>query len=729
MTPAPRPAPGRASGRRRRKPVSTPTVLQMDISECGAAALAMVLAYWGHWASLEELRVACGVSRNGSKAANMLRAARGYGLEAQAAKLGPAALAHLEPPLVLHWDFSHFVVFEGLLRHGRARINDPASGRRTVSAAELDQSMTGVVLAFTPGPAFVRRGQRPRPLQALRERIAEVRGALAYVFFVSLLLVLPSLVTAAAARLFVDHVVLAREVAWVAPLLAVMAGSLGAMGLLGSLQLDFLLRFESHLAVRSSRSFFSHLLQLPMEFYNQRYTGDVSGRVALNDRLAELVARDLALNVLNLALLLFFACVMVQYDLWLTAIGVALASVNVLVLHWVSRRRADGNQRLLCEEGQLNSTALWGLEMIESLKASSSEGDLFARWVGQQAKVVNLRTQLDLANQPLERLAPLLTAVNATLVLGLGGLRVIDGELSLGGLLAFQILSAGFMGPVNRLVSLGRRLQLAEGEIRLLDDVLRAEPVIRHEVTGAPTESCVELTGRLELRGVSFGYGPLDPVVLQDVDLVVEPGTWVAVVGRTGSGKSSLAKLVAGLYEPTSGTILFDGRRREQLPRRLSTRSLAVVDQDVFVFEGTLAEQIRLWDDALPLERLRAAVRDACIEEEIEQRGGLDAWVAEGGANWSGGQLQRLELARALATDPKLLVLDEATSALDSDTEALIVRNLRRRGCACLVIAHRLSTVRQADEILVLDAGRVVERGRHEELVGRRGAYAQLVDE
>jgi NHLM bacteriocin system ABC transporter peptidase/ATP-binding protein len=719
--------------RQPRRLVETPTLLQAEALECGAVALAIVLAHHGRWVPIEDLRAACGVSRNGSTAGNMLRAARAHGLEARALRLEPGALHRLEPPLVLHWNFSHFVVFEGFPDQDHARINDPATGRLTVPVSELDQCMTGVVLAFSPGPSFARRGERPQVLRSLRHWLVGTRGALAHVFLVSLLLAVPGVAMPALSQMFVDQVLVGRDTTPVGPLLLAMSAAMVLLGLLSWRQRSFLLRFETRLAVERAGHFFWHLLRLPMSFHGQRYAADLAGRVALNDRLAELVSRDLALSAFDVVLVVCFACVMMQYDPLLTGLGILVVAVNVAALRRVARKRADGNRRLLREQGRLTTISTWGLEMIEGLKATGSEGDLFAHWAGQQARVVNLQQELEVANQPPERIAPFLTALHAALILGLGGLRVIEGQLSLGGLLAFQILTAGFMAPVSRLVGLGRRLQLAEGEMGMLDDVLRARPVGQDESRPAPAARATfpaRLSGRLELRGVGFAYGPLDAPVVADVDLVIEPGACVAVVGRTGSGKSTLARLVSGLHEPSRGQILFDGHARSGLPPGLWSRSVAVVDQDIFAFEGTVRENLTVWDGTLAMDRLRAAVRDAGIGAEIEGRpGGFEASVEEGGSNWSGGQLQRLELARALAGDPSLLVLDEATSALDSETEARIVESLRRRGCSCLVIAHRLSTIRHADEILVLDGGRVVQRGRHEELAGASGPYAELVQE
>jgi ABC-type bacteriocin/lantibiotic exporter with double-glycine peptidase domain len=453
--------------------------------------------------------------------------------------------------------------------------------------------------------------------------------------------------------------------------------------------------------------------------------------VAINDRVAQLLSRDLATNALGAVMIVFFAAVLCQYDAVLTLVGIAVVSLNVAALRFVSRKRVDGNRRLVQDQGKLLGTAIGGLQTIETLKATGGESDLFARWAGYQAKVVNGRQELERYTQLLDTVPSLLSAVNTALILGIGGLRVIDGRLSLGGLVAFQLLMAAFITPVNRLVSLGGKLQTVEGDMNRLDDVLRyrLDPTAgRGSGEPPPAGEPVRLDGFLELRDVSFGYSRLDPPLIEGFHLTLKPGSRVALVGGSGSGKSTLSRLVTGLYEPWSGEILLDGKPRAEVPPAVLTGSLAAVDQNVFLFEGTVRENLTLWDATIPLPEVVAAAKDACIHEDVAARpGGYDSPVEEGGANWSGGQRQRLEIARALVGRPSLLVLDEATSALDPTTESRIDESLRRRGCTCLIVAHRLSTIRDADEIIVLEKGKVVQRGTHDELKGVEGPYARLI--
>jgi len=708
----------------------SPTVLQMEAVECGAAALAIVLAHHGRWVPLEELRVACGVSRDGSKASNVVKAARGYGLAAKGFKKEPAALRSLALPAILHWNFNHFVVLDGF-RKGRVFLNDPATGPREVTEEELDQAFTGVVLTFEPGPEFQRQGDPPRLIPALRRRLAGSRAALVFVLLAGLALAIPGLVVPVFSKIFVDSVLLENRRDWLPALLFAMGGAALLTGALTWIQQVYLLRLETRMAVGSSSRFLWHVLRLPTEFFSQRYAGDISSRVAINDRVAQLLSRDLATNALGAVMVVFFAAVLFQYDAVLTLVGIGVVSLNVAALRYVSRRRVDGNRRLVQDQGKLLGTAIGGLQTIETLKATGGESDLFGRWAGFQAKVVNGQQELERYTQILDAFPPLLSAVNTALILGLGGLRVMNGSLSLGGLVAFQLLMAAFIAPINRLVSLGGRLQMVEGDMNRLDDVLRYR-IDPSAGSGSgelpPVGAAVRLNGFLELREVSFGYSRLDPPLIESLHLSLKPGSRVALVGGSGSGKSTISRLVTGLYEPWGGEILFDGRRRRETPAGVLTGSLAAVDQNVFLFEGTVRENLTLWDATIPLPEVVTAAKDACIHEDIAARpGGYDSPVEEGGANWSGGQRQRLEIARALVGRPSVLVLDEATSALDPTTESRIDENLRRRGCTCLIVAHRLSTIRDADEIIVLEKGKVVQRGTHDELKGVDGPYSRLI--
>ena len=709
--------------------VKVPTVLQMEAVECGAASLAMILAYWGRYVPLEELRQACGVSRDGSKASNVLKAARRYGLEAKGYRKEPDTLKEMQLPVIIHWNFNHFLVLMGF-QDGKVLLNDPAMGPRTVSEEEFDQSFTGVVMAFNPGADFLRGGEKPSILNALKKRLKGSEVALTYVILVGLALVVPGLLIPVFSKIFVDDILLANRQTWLVPLLLGMGLTGLLRGILTWIQRYYLLRLQTKIALATSGQFMWHVLRLPVEFFSQRSAGDISSRMQSNDKVAALLSGQLASNALNLVMIVFYFVLMVQYSLLLSLVGAVAAAVNMLYLRQVSQKRVDLNRMLQQDRGKIIGTAMSGLQVIETLKATGSESDFFAKWSGYQAKALNAEQQIGVTNQYLSAIPVFLSAITNTVVLVMGGFIILNGGMTIGGLVAFQSLMTSFMTPVTGLVGLGGQLQEVEADMNRLDDVLKypVDEQARDKGQVSPAGVPGKLAGQVDLRNVSFGYSPLDPPLIEDFNLVLKPGQRVALVGGSGSGKSTVAKLISGLYKPWSGEILLDGRARRDIPRVALAGSLAVVDQDISMFRGTIRDNITLWDETVSdLDVVRAA-KDACIHDDITSRpGGYDSLLSEGGGNFSGGQRQRLEIARALAGNPSILVMDEATSALDPLTEKLVDENIRRRGCTCVIVAHRLSTIRDCDEIIVLDKGKIIQRGSHEELMATGGYYAGLI--
>jgi NHLM bacteriocin system ABC transporter peptidase/ATP-binding protein len=702
----------------------------MEAVECGAAALAIVLGYHGRYVSLEELRLACGVSRDGTNAGNMVKAARTYGLKAKGFSKEPRDLPFLPLPLVVFWNFNHFVVVEGFGR-GQVYLNDPAVGPRAVSDAEFREAFTGVVLVFEPGPDFRRGGRRPGLVGPLRERLRGSASGLLYAVLASLALALPGLVIPVFSRAFVDYYLVAHLSGWLAPLLLGLALTAALRALLTWMQQRSLLRLETKLALTSSYRFFRHVLRLPVEFFTQRYGGEIGSRVEMNDRVAQLLSGELAANLLNVLMAVCYVVMMATFDVTLTLVGVAVAALNVLALRYVSRRRRDVNMRLLQERAKLTGTSMAGLQTVETLKATGSESDFFSRWSGHLAKVMVADQKMGLYTVGLGVVPTWLSALDTLAILGFGSLRVMNGDLTVGMLVAFQSLMMSFLDPITQLVSLGGSLQEVEGELGRLDDVLRhpADPNLQgEEQRDLDGRTTLKLAGQLELRAVTYGYSRLEHPLIEVFSLTVKPGARVALVGPSASGKSTMAKLISGLYRPWSGEVLLDDRPRSAIPRQVTTNSLAMVDQDFFICAGTVRDVLTLWDPTVNEEDLVQAAKDACIHDDIVARpGGYDSWVEEGGVNFSGGQRQRLEIARALVGNPTLVVLDEATSALDPVTEKLIDESLRRRGCTCVLVAHRLSTIRDCDEIIVLDRGRIVQRGTHEALHQVDGLYRRLI--
>ncbi|HEY9672751.1 MAG TPA: NHLP family bacteriocin export ABC transporter peptidase/permease/ATPase subunit [Waterburya sp.] len=710
--------------------VRTPTLLQMEAVECGAAALGIMLGYYGRIVPLPELRQQCGVSRDGSKASNVLKAARSYGLEAKGFKKPIEALKELRPPYIVFWNFNHFLVVEGMDEE-RVYLNDPATGPRSVSLPEFDQAYTGVVLVMEPGPSFKRGGRKPSILSALGRRLRGVEGALFYCLLAGLLLTVPRLAVAAFTQVFVDEVLVQGRQDWLHPLIMGMAIAAILRSSLTGLRLFHLRRLMLKLSVGMSGKFLWHTLRLPVGFYAQRFAGEISSRVDMNDKVATILSGPLATTVIDALMIVFYAIVMFQYDWVLTVIGIFFAIVNFIALQSLSRSRVDANMRLAQDYGKVSGVTIGGIQTMETVKASGLESDLFAKFAGYYAKALNAQQSLGLQNQLLAVLPTLLTALTTTSVLVVGGLRVMNGYLTIGMLVAFQSLMQSFLSPVNNLVNFGSTLQELEGDLNRLDDVLQnaTDPEANRTQTGqAIGIDSFRLQGYIELRNMTFGYSRLEGPLIENFSLNIKPGQRVALVGGSGSGKSTIAKLICGLYETWEGEILFDGKPRTQIPRQVLANSVAMVEQDIFLFAGTVRENLTLWDDTVPQSDIVQACKDAAIHSLVLlMPGGYDAQLIEAGANISGGQRQRLEIARALVRNPSILVLDEATSALDAETELIIDRNLRKRGCSCVVVAHRLSTIRDCDEIIVLERGKVVQRGTHEELSQQGGAYSRLI--
>jgi NHLM bacteriocin system ABC transporter peptidase/ATP-binding protein len=723
------PALGKPPNRR----VKAPTVLQMEAVECGAASLAIVLGYHGLTVPLEELRVECGVSRDGSKANNVLKAARKYGLEAKGYKYDDLTkLYDLTFPVILFWNLNHFLVLEGF-RGGKAYLNDPAKGPTKVSLEDLNSSYSGIVLTFEAGPNFKKGGRKAGMMASLRARLADSRAALLYVMLCGLLLVVPGLVVPTFTRVFIDDYLIGNRDFMVRPLLMAMAGTAAILVLLNWLQKYYLLRLETKLSLLHSSRFFAHLQRLPVPYFVQRFAGEIGSRVAINDRVANVIASKLTTTAIDLCVVVFYAGLMLRYDMTLTLIVILVSALNIVVLKTVSRIRTDISRRLQLDKGKLMGTAMGGLQMIETLKATGGEAEFFARWAGYQAKSLVGDQGLSVISETTGTV-PLLVGSLATMVVYvLGGYNVMRGEMTIGMLVAYQTLVSSFNRPLANLVNFSGMLQELQGDMTRLDDVLAypCDPQYTRFAEAAQREAqqqSLKLSGKVELRDVTFGYSPLEPPLIENFNLLINPGERVALVGGSGSGKSTVAKLVAGLYEPWKGQVLFDDVPRTGVPRTLITNSLGVVDQEVFLFGGTITENVAMWDATLPASRVGSACRDAAINEVIEARDGkYDAVLEEGGKNMSGGQRQRLEIARALAGEPTIVVLDEATSALDSATETIIDESLRRRGCTCIIIAHRLSTIRDADKILVMKRGKVVQQGTHDDMKDVPGPYQELI--
>ena len=709
-------------GRRRKH---TPTVIQMEAVECGAASLGIMLGHYGRFVPLEELRQRCGVSRDGSTAGSVLRAAQLFGFEAKGVQLDLTDLPNLPLPAILFWKFNHFLVLEGYGR--KVQLNDPATGPRSVTWDEFDKSFTGIALRMAPGPDFKTGGERRRVLAALLARRPRLGSVLYLTVLLGLVVAIAGLTMPILTRVFVDNVLLGGGASALGGLIVALGIATGLTLFAAWLQQSLLVRSEAVFALGSAARFVRHLLSLPVAFFDQRQAADLTNRVRSNDVVADVLARRLASTAVDCMLVVAYGVLLVRYDVVLGLLAVVFAGLNIAVLRYVSRVRTSAVAGLQAERGKLFTTVFTTIHMIESIKASGEEQTGYQRFASRAAAVTSKQQRLGLSTAVLGVVPALLAALNTAALLWIGGYQVLAGTLSIGLLIAMQGLISSMNRPVTSLTMLGSRLQETTADLSRLRDI---ENYPAPAVPNGGVALRAPLEGYLRIEGLTFGYNPLAKPLIEGLDLDLPPGSRVALVGGSGSGKSTIGRLVAGLYDPWSGSITLDGRPRSEIDPQVWAATVAYVDQDQLLFEGTVRDNITFWDPTIGDDEIIAALIDACIYEDIARRpGGLSSLVAEDGRNFSYGQRQRLEIARALVRRPSLLVLDEATSALDAETEVVMDKNLRRRGATCLIIAHRLSTIRDCDLITVLDAGVERERGTHEQLVHAGGAYARLIRE
>jgi NHLM bacteriocin system ABC transporter peptidase/ATP-binding protein len=706
------------------KVAKVPVVMQMEALECGAACLCMVLAYYRKWLPLELVRADCGVSRDGSSAKNVVKAARTYGLQANGYRMEPEMLREITLPAILHWNFNHFVVLNGF-KKDRVIINDPGRGTVSVPFDEFDRSFTGVVLQFEPGENFVPEGRPQSVVAFAAKRLKGMLPAFIFIVLTGVMLSMIGVITPLFSQVFMDNILSGKNADWLYPFLGAMLLAVIFHFAVALLEAIYWLKIEGRFAITANAQFMWHVLRLPVEFFAQRFAGDIASRQASNEQIAGVLMQKLAPVFMNLALLFFYLIVMVKYSLMLTIIGIATALLNILAMRFSAKKQVDLSRTLMATGGKLAGKTMSGMEMIETIKAAGAENGYFERWAGYFAREHNARVQIQKFNLHFSAVPSFLQQVTGIVILMMGVYLIMDGVFTIGMLLAFQGFLGSFLAPLNQLIDVGQSFITMRSSMERVQDVMDYKVDVDRLIDEAIEP---KLTGAVEIKNLTFGYNRLSEPLIKDFSITIKPGTSVAFVGGSGSGKSTMAKLIAGLYRPWSGEIRFDGRLREDIPHYSFKSSIAMVDQDITLFEDTIANNIRMWDTSIENFAVILAARDAGIHQTIIERpGGYNHLIKEGGKNFSGGQRQRFEIARVLAQEPTLIILDEATSALDAKTEVAVMANIRNIGATCIIIAHRLSTIRDCDQIVVFDQGEAVERGSHDELFGKAERYTALV--
>lgn len=710
-----------------RKYCRTETVFQMEAAECGAACLSMILGYYGKHVGLEQVRIGVGVNRDGSKAGNILRAAAKYGLEAHGYRRELFELEVMEPPCVIHWNFDHFVVYEGT-KGGMYYLNDPAVGHRTVTEKELDWGYTGIVLTFRPTDGFVKQSRRRTFLPDVQKRLQTEKAAAAALFLMGGLLVLPGFLMAAFSQIFVDDILEGGNSRWLGALLAALLVTLLCQTFFQELRSRLLIRLQNKITLENSRLFICHMLQLPMDFFEQRSAGDLSGRIDTDSRISEFVSGELMQTVVSLFESAFYLFILLWYSPLLTLAAVTGMALDFALVHFGADRVREFSLKYSQDAGELNGSLLQGIRTLDALKAAGAENSYTGMLLGKYAKVCQSEQRMKRMQQNLNAFPQAVRTIVSVLILMLGSLLVIQGKMTVGALVAFTTILAAFLTPLGILVRFAGRIQMSKSNMSRVDDIMNSPA---EEKYSSLERTAVKIAGHVTVKDLEFGYGPVSPSVISDISFDVPAGKSLAIVGTSGSGKSTVAKLLCGLYEPRKGSICFDGAPAKTLAEGAFPVNVTCVSQETVIFAASVRDNITLWNSHIPDEDIIQAAKDAGIHEVINAKpGAYSCRMTEGGRNFSGGQRQKLEIARALALNPSVLVLDEATSALDTIQEAEVMSNIRRRGCTLIVIAHRLSAVRDCDEVIVMDQGKIIEHGTHDTLMEQeKSLYRRLVQQ
>lgn len=708
----------------------TPIIMQLENLECGAASLSMILAYYGKWIPLEKVRADCGVSRDGSNAKNIYMAAVRYGLSVKAFQYEiDDIMENATFPCIIHWGYNHFVVLNGF-KDGKAVINDPARGCIKVSMKEFDYNFTGICLLFEPGEEFVPEGEQK---SVIKYAIGKVKGAgtsFYFVFLVTSIISILGLIWPVMARVFLDKILPAGDDSLIKAFTNFLSVVVLAQIIMLCIKGVYMLKIEGKLAIVANSEFMWHVLRLPLEFFSQRMSGDIATRQKANQDLVASMIKIFAPLIINFFMMILYLMLMIRYSPYLSLIGIGSIVIHLWAAVVISDKRINITRVMMRNQGNLDGTTFNGIEMIETIKSSGADNDYFEKWSGIRAVVNTQQTEYTKVNQYMWTIPVIVSSVSDILILIAGAYMVIKGEFTIGMLLAFQRFVTSFREPAEELVSANQNIQEMRTNMERIQDVMDYQTDVNYyeKSDNIEEEKYDKLTGMVELRNVTFGYSRLEEPLIEDFSISIEQGKRVAIVGSSGCGKSTVSKLISGLYQPWSGEILYDGKEFSQINHQVFTGSLAVVNQDIILFEDTIANNIKMWDSSIEDYEMILAARDAQLHEDIMQReGGYQYRILEGGKDFSGGQRQRMEIARVLAQDPTIIIMDEATSALDAKTEYDVVNAIKDRGITCIVVAHRLSTIRDCDEIVVMDKGKIVERGKHQELMQKQGLYTKLV--
>ncbi|MCR5778163.1 MAG: ATP-binding cassette domain-containing protein [Lachnospiraceae bacterium] len=730
-----------------KKPVKSgiakvPMVMQMEAVECGAACLAMILGYYGRWISLEQARDDCGISRDGSSARDILRAGRSYGLEVKGFRQNTESfLKDSEFPCVAHWENNHFIVVTGI-KNNKVYINDPSAGAVVRSIAEFNEGYSGVCLYFTPTENFTPGGKRGSVWEYVIKTLKGGVGTIIFSIIITAVMSFSGIANTWFSKFFLDGLLSGKKADQFPSFMTALLCVIAVQVIFSGIRDIYMLKIEGRLSVFGNASYIWKVLRLPMKFFSQRSAGDIQQRQSLNANVARELTFKIAPVFLNFCMLIFYLVVMLRFSVMLTMVGLIGMLINTLIGNMSSKRNVNLTQVLMRDEGLLDSATVSGVNMIETLKSSGSENGFFQLWASYHDSVNDLKLRVSSVDASFTAFMGMVTELVNYTVIFIGAFLIYKGHFTEGTLFAFRGYLDSFITPVDMLISAGQDLQEMRTRIDRIKDVMEyptdkacvnmedisTDGLLIDSKDKKDKSDYSKLKGTLSIKNVTFGYSKFAKPLINDFSLELKTGSSVAFVGPSGCGKSTLANLISGLYQPWSGEILFDGKHIDEIDQSVFRSSVTVVDQDITIFEDTIANNIKMWDNTIEDFEMILAAKDASIHEDIMKReGGYENILIENGRNMSGGQRQRLEIARVLASDPIIVVLDEATSALDARTEYNVMKSIRDRGITTVIIAHRLSTIRDCDEIIVLDQGEVMQRGTHEQLMKEGGLYKLLV--